>query len=301
MEFLRSLSARISPSQEVFHKPNLSKALLAAQAAMPDAVKYATNPHYHSRYAKFESVRDAVRPALEANGLVVNQTFEPSVPVDAGVIIITNMMHTSGEMMSSKLFLPAAKKDAQGFCACITYGRRYALQAICGIGADDDDDGNGASGKPPAPRTNPPAPNAPPPAAKPPGTNAAQQSAAPTNTAAAAGRKELGDAIMAGVGGSKDAAAAILNAIIPGKVSPSQLSDLELNICKLVITAAVSIDSPEGMRSIKQLLRESIKASVPVENWTPAHLDAAWKALRPGTGPAPGHSAANLQPDDCPF
>ncbi len=127
---------------------NLAKALLAAQATMPDAVKDSTNPHFHSKYASYESVRDAVTPHLAAHGLLVVQTFEPSVPADAGPVIITTLLHISGEKLESRLFLPASKKDAQGFGSCITYGRRYSLQSICGIGGEEDDDGNGASGRP---------------------------------------------------------------------------------------------------------------------------------------------------------
>jgi hypothetical protein len=54
------------------------------------------------------------------------------------------LLHTSGEWLSSTLRIPATKQDAQGFGSAITYGRRYGLQAICGVPAEDDD-GNAAT------------------------------------------------------------------------------------------------------------------------------------------------------------
>lgn len=277
---------------------NLAAALLAAQANMPDAAKNKTNPHFNSKYASYESVRAAVTPALVANGLVVSQGFEPSVPDPcAGVIIVTELLHISGESKTSRLFLPASKKDPQGFGSAITYGRRYSLAAICGIGSDEDDDGNEASSTSytpkPTPATQPPAQ-----ASRP---TPAEQVAKPTN-GVGTGRKDLGDSIMTKVGGDKVKAGLILSAIIPGKTSPAQLTDQELEVCKLVVHAAVILDSAEGISDTKRALQDSIKANTPVHMWTKSHVDAGWVAVRgPANQPAPGHSAHGLQPDDCPF
>jgi hypothetical protein len=43
--------------------------------------------------------------------------------------------------------MPFLKADPQAVGSAITYARRYALAAIVGIVADDDDDGNQAAGK----------------------------------------------------------------------------------------------------------------------------------------------------------
>lgn len=123
----------------------LAKALAAAQLEMKDARKIATNPHFKSKYADLPAVREAVTSALAKHGLAVSQSFEP-MGLD-GVCVITLLMHESGGRIESKLFVPATKKDAQGFGSAITYGRRYGLAAICGIASDDDDDANVATGK----------------------------------------------------------------------------------------------------------------------------------------------------------
>lgn len=124
----------------------LAKALAAAQAKLEDAKKDKTNPHFNSRYATLSSVRAAMSEVLPQHGLAVVQGFEPHG--DAGVCIVTTLMHESGEWIRSALYIPVAKKDAQGFGSAVSYGRRYSLAAIVGIATDDDDDGNTAS-KPP--------------------------------------------------------------------------------------------------------------------------------------------------------
>jgi hypothetical protein len=54
-------------------------------------------------------------------------------------------MHKSGEWIDGVLLIPAAQVSPQGFGSAMSYARRYALSAIIGVVADDDDDGNAAS------------------------------------------------------------------------------------------------------------------------------------------------------------
>jgi len=122
----------------------LAKALAKAQAQIKPAVKDSENPHFRSKYADLSSVWDACRKPLTDNGLSVVQ-----MPVDAptpdSVALTTLLLHTSGEYISSTVSAPLTKKDAQGIGSALTYLRRYALSAIIGVVADDDDDGNAAS------------------------------------------------------------------------------------------------------------------------------------------------------------
>jgi hypothetical protein len=116
----------------------LAKALAGAQLRLKDAKKDATNPHFRNRYASLASVREALSAVLPECGLSYVQSFEPHG--DAGVCIVTTLLHESGEWIRSRLYLPVSKKDAQGFGSAISYGRRYSLAAIVGIATDDDDD-----------------------------------------------------------------------------------------------------------------------------------------------------------------
>lgn len=119
----------------------IAPALHKAQIEMKSALKDSTNPHFRSKYADLSSVIEAVKAALHKHGIVYVQGVEDA---DGGVAIETRLIHTSGEWISSTLRIPASKQDAQGYGSAITYGRRYGLQAMCGVPAEDDD-GNAAT------------------------------------------------------------------------------------------------------------------------------------------------------------
>jgi hypothetical protein len=111
----------------------LSAALLKAQASMSNAIKDSKNPFFKSSYANLNSVREAVTPALNANGITVLQ------PIN-GDIVETILMHESGEyLMSHTRIVTNKENDAQNYGSAISYARRYGLQSFLSIGADDDD------------------------------------------------------------------------------------------------------------------------------------------------------------------
>jgi hypothetical protein len=119
----------------------LATALVKAQKEFEPARKDATNPHFRSKYANLSACVDAVKDALNNNGISLIQNTHES---DNGVIVETIFLHESGEMLSAgKLHFPASKQDAQGYMSALTYARRGQLLAACGI-APEDDDGNAA-------------------------------------------------------------------------------------------------------------------------------------------------------------
>lgn len=122
----------------------LAKALSQAQAIMEHASKDKTNPHFKSKYADLASCLDACREPLAKNGLAVTQC--PQF-INGMWVLVTRLMHTSGQFIESQLPILNAKQDAQGFGSALTYARRYGLSAIIGL-AQDDDDANHAVAKP---------------------------------------------------------------------------------------------------------------------------------------------------------
>jgi hypothetical protein len=120
----------------------LAKALAAAQGEMKNPPKDSVNPHFRSRYADLATVRDAVLPVLSRHGLAVVQT--PCDTAD-GPALCTSLLHESGEWIQSVARLHQVKLDPQGIGSALTYARRYALQSLAGVAADDDDDGNAAT------------------------------------------------------------------------------------------------------------------------------------------------------------
>jgi hypothetical protein len=119
----------------------IAPALHKAQGQIKAALKDSTNPHFRSKYADLSSVIEAVKPALQSNGITFLQGVHDAVD---GVAVETMLLHTSGEWISSVMRIPAVKQDAQGYGSAITYGRRYGLQSMCGVPAEDDD-GNAAT------------------------------------------------------------------------------------------------------------------------------------------------------------
>ena len=115
----------------------LASAMAAAFGLIEAATKDAKNPHFKSKYADLTAVIGAIKPALVRNGLFFTQNPEPH---DQGVQIETILHHASGEVFSlGKLFVPANKRDAQGFGSALTYARRYALVTAFGVPVEDDD------------------------------------------------------------------------------------------------------------------------------------------------------------------
>ncbi len=143
----------------------LAAALSKAQGQMKPAPKDAENPYYKSRYADLASVWEAIREPLSKNDLAVIQTTEGE---GEAMVLITTLMHSSGEWIRGLLKLTPVEKtdkegrrlkpDPQSVGSAISYARRYALSAILGVAADDDD-GNAASGKDQKPDGHTMAPN----------------------------------------------------------------------------------------------------------------------------------------------
>lgn len=124
---------------------NLAKALSAVQGALKPATKSAENPFFKSHYADLPACWESVRGPLAANNLAVVQTTE--VTPAGAVVLVTTLTHTSGEWIKGSYPINPVKQDPQAIGSAVTYARRYALCAMIGIVADEDDDGNRASGR----------------------------------------------------------------------------------------------------------------------------------------------------------
>jgi hypothetical protein len=115
----------------------IAAALVKAQSIMGNAIKDAKNPFFKSSYANLNAVREAVLPAMNANGISV---LQPTVHVDGKSFVETILLHESGEFISSLTEVIVNKvNDAQQQGSGISYARRYGLQSLANIGADDDD------------------------------------------------------------------------------------------------------------------------------------------------------------------
>jgi hypothetical protein len=124
---------------------DLATALCAAQAEIKIAAKDAVNPHFRSKYADLAGVWEACRKALHKHGLSVSQFAEPGN--EGHLLLTTLLLHKSGQYLGGTALIPLVKSDPQAYGSALTYGRRYGLAALVGVVADEDDDGNAASGR----------------------------------------------------------------------------------------------------------------------------------------------------------
>mgnify|MGYP003146487024 FL=1 len=123
----------------------LAGALAKAQSQIRGAAKKSKNPFFNSNYADLHTVIESCMPQLSANGISVVQGTDFNRT--DGWFVTTMLMHSSGQWIKSscKIIL-GPKQDIQALGSAITYGRRYGLSSIAGIGQFDDD-GNSISKK----------------------------------------------------------------------------------------------------------------------------------------------------------
>lgn len=122
----------------------VSTALLAAQKKIEAAVKDSANPFFRSKYADVNSVMEACKGHLNDAGVVVTQMVDSAADGD---YLVTMFIHAeSGEFLSSKMKLQGTADGMQAYGSAVTYARRYMLQSMAFVGAEDDD-GEAAVGR----------------------------------------------------------------------------------------------------------------------------------------------------------
>lgn len=120
----------------------IAVALVQAQTKMGNAIKDSKNPFFKSKYADLNAVREACLPALNESKISVLQLITNKENKN---YVETILLHESGEWISSETEIKNSKpNDPQAEGSGITYARRYGLQSIVCLGAEDDD-GNAAS------------------------------------------------------------------------------------------------------------------------------------------------------------
>jgi hypothetical protein len=123
----------------------IAAALAKAQSQFPTITRDKTvtvttkaGGSYSFKYAPLDSILAAVRKPLSDNGLALVQLLDHES-------LVTMLIHESGASLSGRTAL-IQTSDIQALGSAITYLRRYAIQALLGIAAEEDDDGNRAAG-----------------------------------------------------------------------------------------------------------------------------------------------------------
>lgn len=115
----------------------ISLALLKAQKEIEKVKKTAENPFYKSSYADLPSIIEAVKKPLNDNGIIVLQPINKD-------FVETVLLHESGEWIRSLTRIVTKEpNNPQAYGSAISYARRYAIQSLVFLSAEDDD-GEGA-------------------------------------------------------------------------------------------------------------------------------------------------------------
>ena len=127
----------------------LTAALAKAQISFKpikrtEKVDYATTGGRKKyNYAPLDEVIEATKKALSDNGLAITQ----STYLQSGnVILETLLSHSSGEWLSSELYVGKQDQPPQSEGSSLTYKRRYGMSAILCVSSEEDDDAEGTTG-----------------------------------------------------------------------------------------------------------------------------------------------------------
>lgn len=114
--------------------------LLEVQKEIGAIKKEETNPFFKSKYFDINGLLAAVKPVLNKHGLLLLQAL------DNGGLTTIIVDTETGKELSYGTAIPIVV-DPQKAGSAITYFRRYALQSLLALEAEDDD-ANVASEKP---------------------------------------------------------------------------------------------------------------------------------------------------------
>jgi hypothetical protein len=118
--------------EEVVKVAGLYPKLHAAKQKIGKVVKNSTNPHFKNKYADINGLIETVEPVLLEHGLLLIQ------PIEQGLVSTLIIDIESGEKVVSSMRLPDIQ-DPQKIGSAVTYYRRYTLQSLLSLQAEDDD------------------------------------------------------------------------------------------------------------------------------------------------------------------
>lgn len=130
-----------------------NNAMKDAQAEMPQVVRDADNDQTRSRYARYETISEAIQPVITKHGFSL--TFsEGKADQPNHIRVICDVMHDAGHVKQYYADVPfdnvgmkgnANKTNTHAYGSTKSYGKRYLKCDIFDVALkNEDDDGNGA-------------------------------------------------------------------------------------------------------------------------------------------------------------
>lgn len=109
--------------------------LLDFQKEVGAITKDSFNPFFKSKYADINALLSVIKPSLNKFGLVITQ---PIVVIDGKNALATKLFDGDNIVSEGAIILPD-NLDPPKMGSAITYYRRYSLQALLLLEAQDDD------------------------------------------------------------------------------------------------------------------------------------------------------------------
>lgn len=119
-------------------KENIFTKLQNLQKEIGSVSKDATNPFYKSKYFDINSLIKQLQPLLEKNNLVLLQPIESDYETNTEYVVTKIICPASEKSIESRKKL-STQSDPQKLGSEITYFRRYTLQSLLALQAEDDD------------------------------------------------------------------------------------------------------------------------------------------------------------------
>ncbi len=118
----------------------LAGKILKVQTEVEAIKKDANNPFFKSKYFDINGLLKVLKPVASKHGIVIMQTLQYDTTLGSPVPVLKTSVidGDNGQEYTSFINLPIIT-DPQKVGSAITYYRRYALQAMFAMEAEDDD------------------------------------------------------------------------------------------------------------------------------------------------------------------
>jgi len=118
--------------EQIMNTKSIIKLSKAVNEIKP-IVKDSLNPHFKNRYFDINGMLEVVKPILAKNGLLLLQ------PILQGNVCSQIFDAETGELVAESSLEMSTNLNAQQKGSEITYFRRYTLQSLLALEAEDDD------------------------------------------------------------------------------------------------------------------------------------------------------------------
>lgn len=155
METIRELRTMAKEEAREIAERAFYEAMRAVQEELPQIVRDADNSQTNSRYARYETISEAIQPIITKHGFSLS-FGEADSPKENHMRIICDVGHTAGFVKQYHADIPIDMYGMKGnpnktgphaYGSTKSYGRRYLKCDIFDVAIrNEDDDGNAAGG-----------------------------------------------------------------------------------------------------------------------------------------------------------